>query len=1069
MRVVATAFVSSALLGGTNATGAPRAPLVRAPAAVTAGAPAAADTTPLARAAAGAVPGTLARLGAPQVSTIVGALTLTGPGPLDRVEVPDLDLLDRGARGIGLPLLRLLRLLGVTAGDADSALAFTVGGTTRVRLDWAQDSVTVGGVTRGAECVAGISDITGQPEVWVADSVLAAMLAMDVSWDTRTYELRMVSPRPLPASRRSRAGANASPLTLASYDLPDRLPAARSRRVLVPQLDFARFRLASSWTRLDRTTGFTRTGTQPAADVWARALGGAMTARVVQDDANGGNRPRLEHAAWTARGDATAVALGDVNAGLSGFVFPSLALVGAMANGRVGAAARAEERDPSQSGRNATFLPVRVFEGRAPAGSDVTLRINGQDVETRKAETAPEAGAGEGAYRFEGVNLLVNRTNDVEIRVVAPDGRVDELHRRVLGTDRLMRPGEFAFAGVAGGRRAPDLARDAPAGRFIGGRGDVGLSDRVTCGIAAAWQDAFAPRDVSMALAGEAPARAPERSAHAGARIAWQLRDPLLVTLEAARSVRLPDTSATALRADAEWQHGELSVHPVVFRLAPGFFDGQNAATSDLGGAAIGTRWRYGHGAEFTLGAVRMRDGLDGRRARPLRTTGLEARWTVPGIVPRATLTLGARRTAVDGGPLLATWLAGIEGRLPGAWNLTGNSEFGDDLRRRLADRLPGGSPWRFDWASRACAVAGSNSGAGTGMLSSRLELRRRFGDAWQLSLAHRDAGTFRRSTLDLLRNAPERGMWQARLSPGVDWDTRSLLVQARLELLAGAGRDNRIAFEGQYLSRRWSLRVSLQMLANVGFASGRMVPLLDRRIDPEAGGIKGRVFLDGNGNGLPDPGEPGVPGIEVANDNGRRTTSAADGFYVLPNASSQRRTRVSLQPDALPAAYTPTQGTQEALLRPGEFTEVNLGVAALGSITGSVIATPAPGDTGAAARAGGVAGVRVLLVNAAGETVGRSVTGRAGDFTLTDVVPGRYSIRIDGATLPEGFEPVARDFSIEMKSAAEPSGPGPVTFTGRYAATAPAPVQAPDGRRVDYKVFPAAPRPATPAKPAPR
>ena len=94
--------------------------------------------------------------------------------------------------------------------------------------------------------------------------------------------------------------------------------------------------------------------------------------------------------------------------------------------------------------------------------------------------------------------------------------------------------------------------------------------------------------------------------------------------------------------------------------------------------------------------------------------------------------------------------------------------------------------------------------------------------------------------------------------------------------------------------SRSWSpvvgLWLALGLSACGGGNSGRPLPPLPA---PPAGRIEGSHFDDLNGNGLRDPGEPGLPGIATfldLNGNGRldpgepSTVSDASGNFRFSN-----------------------------------------------------------------------------------------------------------------------------------------------------------------------------------------
>jgi uncharacterized repeat protein (TIGR01451 family) len=74
------------------------------------------------------------------------------------------------------------------------------------------------------------------------------------------------------------------------------------------------------------------------------------------------------------------------------------------------------------------------------------------------------------------------------------------------------------------------------------------------------------------------------------------------------------------------------------------------------------------------------------------------------------------------------------------------------------------------------------------------------------------------------------------------------------------------------------------------------------------AGGLAGRVWLDHDGNGLEDAGEPGVPGVDVSLSGGAvvATITDANGEYAFDGLFPQSYT-VAIDPADLPAGTQPT------------------------------------------------------------------------------------------------------------------------------------------------------------------
>jgi hypothetical protein len=191
--------------------------------------------------------------------------------------------------------------------------------------------------------------------------------------------------------------------------------------------------------------------------------------------------------------------------------------------------------------------------------------------------------------------------------------------------------------------------------------------------------------------------------------------------------------------------------------------------------------------------------------------------------------------------------------------------------------------------------------------------------------------------------------------------------------------------------------------------------PIVDPDFTPDNGAIYGRVFVDADADGSRDPDEPGLEGVRVVTDTGKKVITDKDGRFVIPSSGRSASYRVSLDLDSVPAIYSPTQGTQAANVRPGNLTEINLGVSPLNSVSGVVEWSTSE------EKSRPIAGARVLLRRAGDRTViSDSVTGNDGAYYLSDIRPGRYTIQIDPQTLPAGAS-VVEERAVEIGPAATP------------------------------------------------
>lgn len=177
-------------------------------------------------------------------------------------------------------------------------------------------------------------------------------------------------------------------------------------------------------------------------------------------------------------------------------------------------------------------------------------------------------------------------------------------------------------------------------------------------------------------------------------------------------------------------------------------------------------------------------------------------------------------------------------------------------------------------------------------------------------------------------------------------------------------------------------------------------------------------VWEDSNGNGVQDAGEAGLAGVEVqlksaAGDVVATTTTDASGNYHFDVDAGTYSVTVKA-----PAGYAVTGQAQ------GADGAVDSDIDAAGN-TGLITLTPGAtnnnvdaglyrgatlGDTvwydtnrnGAQdAGEGGVAGVKVTLLDANGQPVGSATTDADGHYQFSNLKPGAYSVQFDKTTLP--------------------------------------------------------------------
>jgi hypothetical protein len=180
-------------------------------------------------------------------------------------------------------------------------------------------------------------------------------------------------------------------------------------------------------------------------------------------------------------------------------------------------------------------------------------------------------------------------------------------------------------------------------------------------------------------------------------------------------------------------------------------------------------------------------------------------------------------------------------------------------------------------------------------------------------------------------------------------------------------------------------------------------------------GAVGDRVWSDFNGNGVQDPGEPGIDGIpmslyDASNNLIASDTTHGDGNYMIGGVPAGTYT-VRIDDTFLPGGLTPTYdldgvATPNAAVvtvAGGQIrTDVDFGYQGTASV-GDRVWLDTNGNGVQDAGEAGLNGVTVQLLDGAGNVLASATTSGDGNYSFSRLNGGNYSVRIVAASLPPG------------------------------------------------------------------
>lgn len=942
----------------------------------------------------------------PEVSTDIAALFLRGKTILDRVEILDLDILQRDDGKRLVPLLRILRALEAKGNIKGNRVKFSIEPGVTISLDTKQQLVYQDGKITPLITQVGISDVTGKKEIYVHDRIFHDVLHLDGKWDENKYAYQIKTTKNLRIFNKRNLAYRISlnNIKKMAYHLPETEPPG----LPVTSRKFISF--VDSGIRIDNQDMQSQRRTIVTPDIWVygQMIGGNYSLRLNENIRSNNSRSYtpasfIKKGLWVSKGDHLAIRAGDTSQGLSGLVVPSASFSGVVARGIFGVRNK-KTTNYFLSNSQFSFLSESNYNGYAVLGSTVEFYVNNRLVDTQTVDDTLGAPPGQGRYNFIGVGLMGRTSNDIKIIIHQPNGTVREIQKTVAGSPNLLSAGQLAFSAGAGTKRRTLNGQMETYGRFGGLGVYYGLTNNLTLGLNVADQSHFF-NDINSVTA-----HMPERY-YVGQSASLRLFNNIIINSDFATnyiSTTASRPKARDLSANYWFSRGLLSLYD--FNYDEGYSHG-NLYLGGRAGRALFNRLHLfaNFQLDTTLATIKNSDSTKNQNYLISKISG-------PFMLPRTIFyfrldSLDKKTVNIDDALKTAhtshfresMYSFNLKSNPYRRINLSGSYTWGNQLN-------PASQQGQL-WYGINVPMIGST-------LSYGLHLQSSFAVPYHSSLYF----TYYNNMTGVENvEASISHMSHRKYRPGVALRNRYVFGQnynnTRLdfEFPLDNRRRNLIGGSVTYseLTQQYSFNIYISMRQLFFQDRGEFQAVKpDWRIQPRVGGIQGMVYLDTNANGHYEPGEPGVPNIEVMLGGRKKEVTSKDGYFLFGRNTNEDEAVVTLNEKDLPAIYTPTQGLQRAKWDEYVFTRVNLGVSILSSITGKV----AIWKNNKLVRA--LPGAVVLLRDhSSNNIIKQSITDSDGTYYLGEVKPGDYYIEVDPSTIPPLYQIATKKTDVKVRA----------------------------------------------------
>jgi hypothetical protein len=948
------------------------------------------------------------------ISTIVGGFRLRGNRSIYQVSITDLDILITNNEQRLLPLLRLLKRLraNITFENGQLIYAFRAGENTI--LNFQNSTLEIKGITYPIELTKGLSDITGKQEVYISEKIFSKELGLNYLWDDTEYSVIVTTDRELNvfqeilARRTQRIEFDLSELT---ENLPE-TEGVKNARDFQQLLTFSELSLdiKSIIKEHQHFEFFT-----PKITLYGHLLGGqyrmSFSESINTQQSKTPDFPLwLQEVIWQSDIESFTVEAGDTGMSLTPLSVPFASFTGVSFRGLTEDDFTPLGKKTFLEGNGFSFANEQKISGMAPVGSTVEIFINGRLSYSELIKAKDGSAIGNSHYELLMSSGLNQTLNEVKTVITELDGTMNENVEFISNNISLLKQGQMAYSGGLGTRRRKQEGKLITQGLLAGAGVFYGINNDITLGLSLSSQNDFY-RDThslkeflnSRLYFGEHLAIKISESLFLTQNIGLNLiidEEDIFVASNGRQTKKYP----IAIENTLEYKGSSTLIALYHFDYDIDYSAGDiNLGTRKGWGSFIQRKMEGSSIFNSAYANIKSHDSDD-------NTQYLAAEWKNQNLIPKSSLSLRAdwikqQDTLTNKNKERRLYSANITSGLSRNIEVELNHSWGTPIGFADNKDLRSGVPVPMITTSLP--------------FGTRVSGKYRFSDAWSTYANYIDSGIGHKSAeLSIERNLNFPGEMKFKLLSRHDLKSANQRTIVTIEYPFNRGGGDLFGLSFARGNNSDDYNINLYLSISGLFTWNRWTPRFIKRssqIRPESGGIQGLVYLDINNNGKHDNGEIGVENINVLFNGRKHYRSGSGGWFYIPRNERQQEIVVSLDPSSLPATYTPTQGVQVANWNKAALTRVNLGIAALTSLSGKIIFD----DDDSRA----LAGVIVKLIDLDNNQEERqSFSDSYGEYYFGELKRGRYEIQIITDSLPANTKQVNQlsNFTIDAYSSTE-------------------------------------------------